>query len=381
MGFTTHDQGLLGWVEKLTGLVPERVNDALGRITSWRISHLDRQLLQNPCVDTAVAITLLAEAIQKLCAGGVPEEKLLAKLRRDPDVWPTWAELRAATLLLTVLESGGMFHMEPDRRKGKHADFRLISKDGEPHSIEFKAIGLSDEEADFCRRVAPALYALVPPLGLLTLHSRLDLPQVPLHRCDLKSMHANALQATTVIPNFPEGLSALEIVGHGGEANYLRRVCLRLQKEATQQIAASESGWAAFYWTNGAPISSVLAHLRWEDLPERLVGLIFLGGAVAFPDANIHSYRHILPRGADPTLSPLTFSPSKYDLGRLVFERFQASSGVRATLLAGGELGEQTELLRRDGRRRILPFNLLLDRDPPDPLSGLPKSPGAGVLR
>lgn len=49
------------------------------------------------------------------------------------------------------------------------------------------------------------------------------------------------------------------------------------------------------------------------------------------------------------------------DLAKLVLERFQNSSGVRLTLLKAGE----RILVNRDGTRRILPFNLLMDKDPP----------------
>lgn len=49
------------------------------------------------------------------------------------------------------------------------------------------------------------------------------------------------------------------------------------------------------------------------------------------------------------------------EFATLVLERFERSSGVRATLLHGG----RQELIRRDGKKRIVPFNLLLDADPP----------------
>ena len=151
------------------------------------------------------------------------------------------------------------------------------------------------------------------------------------------------------------------MVGHGGQLNYARRVRLRLQQEVNRQIG--DGGWAAFYWTNGSPFRDVIDGIRWEDLPTTLAGLIFVGDAVAFPHANVHSFTTILRRDVQSTSAASIISKVHNELPRLVLERFEASSGVRALMLADASR-HGTYLLRRDGTERILPFNLLMDRDP-----------------
>jgi hypothetical protein len=57
---------------------------------------------------------------------------------------------------------------------------------------------------------------------------------------------------------------------------------------------------------------------------------------------------------------------SDYDesIARAVFERTETSGGVRAAMMRAPVRGKQRQILRRDGREAILPFNLVLDRDP-----------------
>ena len=358
-----YDNSFLDWVEKLTGLESSRVDDAIQKVQSWGIGHINHELLSISSIDNAVALTLLSEAIEELRCFDIPESKLMAKLRQDRHVWPTWAELRAATLLLRVSEQGTLFQLEADRSAGKHADFRFTSSTGVSASIEFKAIGLSDEEYSFCRRVAPAPDFLLPPYGLLTLHAQLDLNRVPLDDSKLAEMHANAAKASAIVPDYPNGLGGVTIVGHGSEASYNRRLRLRLRNEVLRQIPKSGDAWAAFYWTNGTPISSLISELRWEEFPQGLAGIILLGDAVAFPHANIHSYIFIIPRGAVLGGQKIVSSEVSENLARLVAERFENSSGVRPTLLSATENRRRVELLRRDGSRRIMPFNLLMDKD------------------
>ncbi len=89
------ERDLLVAVHKLTGLDPGRVSHARAAIRALGIAHLTRELLQ-PTIDAAVGATLLADSVEVLTARGVPRLKLESKLRKDRDVWPTWAELRAA---------------------------------------------------------------------------------------------------------------------------------------------------------------------------------------------------------------------------------------------------------------------------------------------
>lgn len=99
------NEDLVMWTKILTGLNEGRVRDASRHIASWGIRHLNRELLAAPSVDHAVAAVRLSDAFQSLSAAGVPETKILAKLRRDYEVWPAWAELRAADLLLRISRS------------------------------------------------------------------------------------------------------------------------------------------------------------------------------------------------------------------------------------------------------------------------------------
>lgn len=368
------DDELLRWVETLTSLPPDRVREAWARVESWKIAHVIREFEFRPTLDSAVAVTLLAEGIQELRAAGVPESKLMAKLRRDPDVWPTWAELRAAVLLHRVADREIQFHLEPDRR-AKHADFRF-SIPGTTRSVdvEFKALGLSDEEVAFSRRVAPALDYLVPSTGLATFHSRMNLERFPLESIDRDAISAEASESCRNVPGYPPGLAGACIVGHYGEQNYAERLYRRFRDEIALQLPDGAQGWAAFYWTNGAPLRTILTRLRWSDTPENIAGLVLVGDALAFPSANIHSFTFIAERGADSEIVAQVASTNTTDLGRLVLERFEASSGVRPTLLRDNQL--HRDLLRRDGTRRILPFSLLLDKDPPNSLGkGLPTRP------
>ena len=360
----TYDDDFLRWVEILTGTLPARVRDAVKHVESWGMHHVDAELLTHQSLDNAVATTWLSEAVLELQHKGIPESKLLAKLRNDIEIWPTWAELRAAVLLLRVTGNNSLFQLEADKRTGKHADFRVVVQgESTPLDIEFKALGLSDEETNFCRRVAPAMDALLPAQGLVHLHAYLDLQRVPLHGIDFATLNADALKRARNVPNFPDGLAGVTIVSHHGETNYARRLSRRLQKEIVRQIGSEATGWAAFYWTNGATVSTLLNHVRWSEIPERIVGIILVGDAVAFPHDNIHSFRFIVPRGAAPDTQGVFVSSNPTDLGRLVMQRFETSSGVRPTLLRATTDGQARELLRRDGSRRILPFNLLMDKD------------------
>jgi uroporphyrinogen-III synthase len=64
------------------------------------------------------------------------------------------------------------------------------------------------------------------------------------------------------------------------------------------------------------------------------------------------------------------------EVAELVVNRFERSAGVRATLLRVGK----RNLIIRDGSRRILPFNLLMDPDPDStvPLASLDAADEAG---
>jgi len=163
------------------------------------------------------------------------------------------------------------------------------------------------------------------------------------------------------------GLSGVSIVGHRGEDNYARRLRLRLINECTAQMARNEGGWAAFYWTNGAPLGTIVDCIGTDLVDANLSGIILLGDAIAFPDPVLHSF--FTAWSSDSTLDrsePISVASevnSAYAID--VIGRFERSSGVRATLLCANDGNTRRVLLRRDGSRRILPFNFLVDEDPP----------------
>jgi hypothetical protein len=108
------------------------------------------------------------------------------------------------------------------------------------------------------------------------------------------------------------------------------------------------------------------------DAPAHVAGVASIGQAVAVPWNEIHVFITSIPRdvekfaGVDSTVDD--------HLAERVLERFESSSGIRPTLLrAPGR--ESTILLRRDGRRRLFPFNLLFDTDPRALAGPRPPSP------
>lgn len=128
---------------------------AVEKVRSWRLPPIEKELLRRPSVDTAVATALLAEGVEQVVeqvvAHGAEETQLLAKLRRDPYPWPPWAEIRAASILVNSYGEAVRVTLEPGRSQGKQPDFRLVMPDAKDGlSIEFKAVGLSDREADYC---------------------------------------------------------------------------------------------------------------------------------------------------------------------------------------------------------------------------------------
>src|SRR5262249_21415325 len=121
---------------------------------------------------------LLTEALEFLESRGVPRSTLIRKLRDDRSVWPTWAELTSAAQLARALSASSMvLKSRPGRSAGPHPDFAFESASGTVH-VEFKAVGLSDEEVCFCERVGPALRAVCPSEGIVTLRVHPEAPEI-----------------------------------------------------------------------------------------------------------------------------------------------------------------------------------------------------------
>lgn len=358
----TTDESLLYWTEVLTGLEPERVVRARDEIADWGFEHVGAEMLADT-VDAAVAATLLVEGIDNIVAHGPPAARLRKKLRQDRDVWGTWAEVRAADILLHWVEEDTEVRLEEGRSQGAHADLRLLSPDDALGlSVEIKAIGLSDEEVAFCERMTPALRRFTPKVGLAHGHASLEAQPPKMNREQRRYGERESRRRMKTVPNYPPGLRGSSIVGHGSEESYVRRVVRRVE-QAVRQLPAEDECMVAVYWSNGAPAQKVAAGIDWNALPLYISGVVLVGCGVAFPDRQIHCFVMPIWSASDAaTRQVRSQNEGQDDYAKLVLERFERSSGIRPALIYGGK----RRIIDRDGSRRILPFNLLLDADPPE---------------
>jgi hypothetical protein len=346
------------WAETLTGLSRDRVLAATSSLGDWGIAHLSEELLK-PDVDSVVAATLLVEAVTELVARGAEPDLTLKKLRDDRQVWGAWAELRAAHIFL-LADPQTRIALEPEQRKGKPGpDFRFELPDGSTQLVEFKAVGLSQREANFCQRLFPTLRRLMPKAGLATFHGPLDVEDIRITREQRRLMQGEAAALTRTVLRYPRGLRGITAVAQHSEAEYIRRLQRKLG-QAFAQLPEGDECWVAFHWTNGATQQALAAAIDWSAVPDRVVGLAFVGSVVVFPHREIHVFHLSLPREVEPDGDPWVESTLDEDFARLVLGRVEASAAVRATLLRVGGL----DLVRRDGLRPILPFNLIMDADP-----------------
>lgn len=212
------------WTEVLTGLDHDRVAKAADRISDWQIPHVCDELLR-PDVDSAAAATLLVEAVDLLVERGADADLVFKKLRDDRQVWGAWAELRSASIFLQAGDPGVRITLEPDQQRGRPGpDFRFELTDGSSQLVEFKAVGLSDREADFCSRVTPSLQRLMPAAGLVTFHCQLDVPGIRLDRQGRRELQRDAAARIRNIPRYPQGLRGATAVGHRADAEYIHRL-------------------------------------------------------------------------------------------------------------------------------------------------------------
>jgi hypothetical protein len=389
---------LLEATRKLTGLDPDRVRAARERIQGFGIPHLTAELVDKASVDAAVAAVLLVDSLDGLTQRGVERTKLLSKLRNDRDVWPTWAELRAAEQIARNLAEGAEMHLELGRSQGRHPDFHITREGGsvfaEPLpstessnvSIEFKALGLSDDEAAFCRRAQPTLEAMKPRAGFVTLHAPLDmqLNGVWMNRERRREGERAAVRLSRGLPPHTQGLSGAVVTAQGAESVYLARLRGRMT-EAFAQLPDDHDSWVAFHWSNGAPFDLVGQALNEVARPPNVLGVTLVGSAVAFPHADIHNfvmwgmagaagdgdeedvfYSEIDPEAGEERVA--LYSAVSEEIGRAVFDRVDRSAGVRASVVRATVLGEARpqDVLMRNGAQRILPYVLLIDPDPVD---------------
>jgi hypothetical protein len=251
-----------------------------------------------------------------------------------------------------------------------NVDLRLSFPDlDQGTSIEFKAIGLSQEEIQFFQRATKILPKLSPEIGVLTNHIAVENQHpIPIPtRAERKAHAAAERKRLKALPEHIRNLNGAVIVAHYTEQRYLERVRDRIEI-SLRQLSNRDECWVALWWSNGAPVLAVHQVLATLDLPANVAGLMLIGAAVAIPVPEIHYYAVMLPRAdqnkEEHDLSVLSLE--NHPLANPIFSAYERSSGVRPTLLVNprGARGKRQHLLFRDGSRPILPFNLLIGPDP-----------------
>jgi hypothetical protein len=233
-------------------------------------------------------------------------------------------------------------------------------------SIEFKALGLSEAEARFCRCARPTLEGLRPNAGFVTLHAPLDIHDEGtwLNREERRHGEREAFRLSRHLPAHTRGLSRAVVVAQGAEAAYVARLRSRMI-EAFEQLPTDHDCWVAFHWTNGAPFRLIGEALNEVSAPPNLVGIAFVGTAVAFPHDALHHFIMwaLYPQPDD---GEIVFDSPSEELAQLVFDRIDRSAGVRASAVRASVQGERRpqDVLMRDGTQRILAYVLLIDPDP-----------------
>lgn len=359
---------ILKWTRALTGLDEQRCVDGLAQVAGWHLPSITSEFADRDDIDAVVGGVLLAESVAALTAQGVPHSKLLKKLRDTRDVnelWATWAEIRSAAILIGHPNLDFCLEMEATGPGRKRPDYRLTFPDGSHVWLEFKALGLSEAELAWHRRAAKQFEFLLPPEGLSTAHGWLDSPIRVSAAKRTRAWNQSRVKARELrkLPFArPWGdVRGLAIVGHETEVTYVKRARSAI-RTAIDQLPSGQDSWVALWWGNGAPVEAAATLLESVDAPPNVGGVIFIGQSVAAPWSDISCYICEIPRGSDGSLKRVR-STVHDQLAQRVLERFQSSSGVRPTLLrAPGSDG--ADLLRRDGSRRLFPFNLLFDADP-----------------
>lgn len=139
------------WLSRLTGISQEQFPLAQTRIRSWGIGHVTDVLCRDAGGDELIAGALLCQDVDRLSNAGIPEKRLLTRLRGDTDVWPTWAEIHVASVITTFLGDACRIELDVPAASGRNTDFSFrTTPTGEPMFVEVKALGLSDTECDFC---------------------------------------------------------------------------------------------------------------------------------------------------------------------------------------------------------------------------------------
>ncbi len=354
------------WATRLTGLPAEQIEDARERLEAVGIDPLSEELCRRPDVDAVAGACMLVSALDALVERGVPISKLVAKLRRDPAVWPAVAEIIAGRLVLPFFGEDVELTMDSAVAPGgPNADFRFSAAGGGPSvSVEFKALGLSALETSFFRSTSARLPDLVLDVGVTTYHLAFaeSRPINPLDPLERKAIEEESVERRRRLPEHMRDLRGAVVAGYLAEDLYLARLRSRIE-EALRQLDGDDDAWVAMWWTNGASLIDLRNALSEVRLPRHVLGLMVVGAAVIVPDPRIHYFHALLPRPDlddedvlpvhsledDPTAAP-------------ILSAFEGSVGLRPTLLLSPD---GMPILFRDGTRRIFPFNLLVGVDSP----------------
>jgi len=348
------------WAHRLFGISERRQADAQRTIAHWGIRHISRALSQDD-LDGAIAAVLLTEGVDELARRGADANRLVGKLRRDPDVWPTWAEIRAAALFARHAPEGARLVLEPRGPCGRRSDFALLNGQHRMN-IEFKALGLSDEESAFEASMGLLLERLLPRRGLLTMHVGHPAPTINLSRAERRMRKREAEKRAKYLLPPLSSIATATIVGHGTEPGYARRLSDRFL-EACRQLDPDDESWVGFHWSNGASVESVRAALASIPVPSFIAGVAVVG-SVGLP-GRLDNYVVMMPTpfgadgGEDRWGSDTELGPTKAAFGYV-----NASAGVRPTYIATIGGPGRIRLLHRRGQRRIHPYNVVLDPDP-----------------
>ena len=197
---------------------------------------------------------------------------------------------------------------------------------------------------------------------MATFHAELHAARPRWTPAQAADLRLDAARRGASVPDYPAGLSAATIVGHGSEPRYVLRAIDRITR-AIGQLPPEDECWVGLYWSNGAPVDDVVAAIDWSALPEHVAGIVFVGAVLAFPHRNLDVFQIMAPRGLEPGAESNCESTISPAFAEAVLTRAEQSSGVRASVVRGVRRGKRRQLLRRDGRERLSPFNLVLDRD------------------
>jgi hypothetical protein len=359
------------WTSRLTGLSLEQIGEARDTVESWDIEHVSAEICQRADIDASASACMLVSAFEVLKEHGSQESQLRAKLRGDRQTWSALTEILAGRSVLRFFDPASEIELDwRPGRTGPNADFRIREPGRKAVSIEFKSIGLSDVETAFFRRAAPSLPQLCPESGIATCHVAVENPH-PIHipsRAERRAAAPEDRRRRKKLPAAVRDLRGAVIAAHYTEQKYLERV-RNVVQEALRQLHSGDECWVAIWWSNGASALSVQRVLSTIELPRHVLGVMVVGAGIAFPIPAIHYFDQLLPR--DELLGAVKDLPvvslEDHHLADRIFDAFEDSTGVRPTLLLDphGIRGKRQTLLFRDGSRRIFPFNLLIDRDPP----------------